>query len=65
MSMNEQSVREYLLQHPDFMQRHPDVLPVGFEVVIPEASKYGIDVHDPRSVAKAKRLGDEAMKAFW
>ena len=29
MSMNEQSVREYLLQHPDFMQRHPDVLPVA------------------------------------
>ena len=29
MSMNEQSVREYLLQHPDFMQRYPDVLPVA------------------------------------
>ena len=24
MSMNEQSVREYLLQHPEFMARHPD-----------------------------------------
>ena len=29
MSMNEQSVREYLLQHPEFMARHPDVVAKG------------------------------------
>ena len=29
MSMNEQSVREYLLQHPEFMARHPDVVVKG------------------------------------
>ena len=29
MNMNEQTVREYLLQHPEFIERHPDVVNKG------------------------------------
>ena len=33
MNMNEQTVREYLLQHPEFIERHPDVVAEGCRIV--------------------------------
>lgn len=36
---------------------HPDRIKPGTKVVIPPASKYGIDAHNPDCIAKAKRRG--------
>jgi nucleoid DNA-binding protein len=35
---------------------NPDVLPVGLEITIPPASKYGIDSNNPASIEKAKNM---------
>ena len=44
---------------------NPDVIPIGFELVLPNKSEFDIDKDNPEMVAKAKRLGDQEMKKFW
>lgn len=40
---------------------NPNAIPVGTELIIPAASKYGIDASDSASVAKAKALADQML----
>ena len=41
---------------------NPDNVPIGTEVVIPPAEKYGIDAHNPASIKKAQRRSWEILK---
>lgn len=36
--------------------KNPNSVPVGTELILPPASKYGIDANDPKSVEKAKEI---------
>ncbi len=51
------------LKNKDKIQ-NPNRLPAGMQLVIPFAEEYDIDASNPRSVAKAKLLGDEHLKRF-
>lgn len=44
--------------------KNPNVVPVGTELLIPDASEYGINASDTQSVTKAKILGDELLSQF-
>ena len=43
---------------------NPNRVPSGTELLLPDKSAYSIDAADPRSVAKAKSLGDEVLGKF-
>lgn len=40
---------------------NPNLVPVGTMLTIPDSSSYPIDASDPRSVERAKKLGDEML----
>ena len=46
----------YIYKENEAILGHPDRVPAGTVVVIPPASKYGIDANDPESIRRAKKL---------
>ena len=46
----------YIYKENEAILGHPDRVPAGTVVVIPPASKYGIDANDPESIKRAKKL---------
>ncbi|MDR1743262.1 MAG: HU family DNA-binding protein [Dysgonamonadaceae bacterium] len=44
--------------------KNPNVIPIGTKFLLPDPSEYDIDADNPKSVAKAKEIGDEALKKF-
>lgn len=44
--------------------KNPNRLPLNFELIVPNATKYGIDVNDSASITKAKQLSDEILKNY-
>lgn len=47
----------FIYKENEAMLGHPDRIRPGTKIVIPPASKYGIDASDPACVAKAKKMG--------
>jgi hypothetical protein len=45
--------------------KNPNIVPVGLELFVPDASEYGINAADPQSIAKAKALGEEMLGRFY
>lgn len=45
--------------------KNPDVIPVGLELVLPDMTEYDINADNPKSIANAKKRGDEEMKKLW
>lgn len=54
----------YIYEENKDIIKNPNQLPAGFRVVIPPASKYGIDPTDPTSVERAKNRSHELNKQF-
>lgn len=48
------------LKNKDKM-KNPNLVAVGTELIIPDASEYDIDASDTLSIAKAKALGDDFL----
>ncbi len=46
----------YIYEENKSIIKNPDQIPIGTEVVIPEASKYGINAKDSASIERAKAL---------
>jgi nucleoid DNA-binding protein len=52
----------YIYQENKESIRHPDNLPAGADIVIPPASKYGINKNDPESIRNAEDLAVRIIK---
>lgn len=49
----------YIYEENKSLIKDPNNVPIGTELIIPPASKYGIDANNPESVNKAKRMEEE------
>jgi Bacterial nucleoid DNA-binding protein len=54
----------YIYEHNKGIIQNPNSISIGTEIVIPDASLYGIDVTNPESVEKAKLLQTEINSGF-
>ncbi|MDE5812135.1 MAG: hypothetical protein K2H61_07550 [Muribaculaceae bacterium] len=54
----------YIYKENESKLGHPDLIESGTEVIIPPASKYGIDKSDPSSLKKAEQLATEIYAKF-
>lgn len=54
----------YIYEENKAILGHPDRIPPGTRVVIPPASKYGIDANDKKCIEEAKRKGVEIYSKY-
>lgn len=43
---------------------NPNTIPYGIELLLPNPADYDMNPNDPQSIARAKSLGDEVLRAF-
>lgn len=54
----------YIYQENSSKLGNPNKVQAGIELVIPDASKYGIDANNPESIKKARALEAEILKKY-
>ncbi|MDD2436140.1 MAG: HU family DNA-binding protein [Massilibacteroides sp.] len=54
----------YIYEHNKAVIKNPNNIQIGTELIIPDASVYGIDANDPESIAKAKAKQQEFNSMF-